>query len=132
MPSTQLFVQSGGIGLVSGNLYSGGPQLVGGVQMKLAAAAPGLIYVALPNLSGTVGTFSSGGSLSSGGLTDGMELSPGESYFVPKTRLVSGIETIRLLAPATSSGGRVMWEVFGILLPIGMALTQVVVGGFNV
>jgi len=112
MPSTQVFVQSGGIGLVSGNVFSGGPQLIGGVQLKLAAAAPGLIYVALPNLSGTVGTFLSGGSLSSGGLADGMEMSPGDSYFVPKTRLVSGIETIRRLAPAASSGGRLMWEPF--------------------
>ena len=112
MPSTVLFNQSGGIGLVSGNIFSGGPQLVGGVQLKLAAAAPGLIYVGLPNLSGTVSTSVSGGSLSSGGLADGMELSPGDGYFVPKTRLVSGIETVRLIVPATASGGRLFWDVF--------------------
>lgn len=112
MPSTLLFVQSGGIGLVSGDIFSGGPQLVGGVQLRLAAAAPGVIYVGLPNLSGTVNTFNSGGSLSSGGLADGLELSPGDGLFIPRTRLASGIQTVRLLGAAGSSGGRVYWEVF--------------------
>lgn len=112
MPSTLLFVQSGGISLIGTNIFSGGPQLVGGVQLKLAAGAPGIVYVGLPNLSGTVSTFNSGGSLSAGGLADSMELSPGDGYFVPKTRLVSGIQTIRLIATAASSGARVFWEPF--------------------
>lgn len=112
MPSTLLFTQSGGISLCSGDIYSGSPQLVGGIQLKLQNTAPGLIYVGLPNLSGTVNTSTSGGSLSSGGLTDGMELSPGQSYFVPKTRLVSGVLTVRLIVPATASGGRLFWETF--------------------
>ena len=119
MPSTLVFVQSGGIGLVSGNIFSGTildliqPRFSqgGGVQLKLAAAAPGIVYVGLPNMSGTVTTFLSGGSLSSGGLADAFELSPGDGYYLPKYRLVSGIETIRLLAPAASSGGRVFWDV---------------------
>jgi len=110
MPSTQLFSQSGGIGLVSGAIFSGTGFPVGGIQLKLAAAAPGTIYVGLPNLSGTVTTSVSGGSLSSGGLADGMELVAGASYFVPNTRLVSGIETIRLDVPAAASGGRLFWE----------------------
>ena len=112
MPSTLLFTQSGGIALVSGEIYSGSPQLVGGIQLKLANAAPGLIYVGLPNLSGTINTSTSGGSLTSGGLTDGMELSPGQAYFIPKTRLVSGVLTVRLIVPATASGGRLFWEPF--------------------
>ena len=110
MPSCQLFSQSGGISLVSGDVFSGGPQLVGGVQLRLAAGAPSLIYVGLPNLSGAVNTGASGGVFSSGGLADGMEVSPGDSYFVPKTRLVSGIQTIRLIVPAAASGGRLFWE----------------------
>ena len=110
MPSTQLFPQSGGIAIVSGNIFSGSFQPVGGVQLKLAKAAPGLIYVGLPNLSGTAISSVSGGSLSSGGLADGMELSPGDSYFIPRTRLTSGIETIRLAVPAVASGGVLFWE----------------------
>ena len=111
MPSTQLFTQSGGIALISGEIMSGGywPG-IGGIQLKLAAAAPSLIYVGLPNLSGDVTTGASGGSLSSGGLADGMELSPGGSYFIPKSRLISGLQTIRLIIPASASGGRLFWE----------------------
>ena len=67
MPSTQLFPTSGGVRLVSGDIYSGGPQLVGGVRMK-AALAPAPFYVGLPNLSGAYPTSTSGGVLSSGGL----------------------------------------------------------------
>ena len=119
MPSTQLFVQSGGIGLVNTNLYSGsfldptyqGKGGVGGIQIKLAAGAPGIVYVGLPDASGAVNTFLSGGSLSSGGLSDAMELSPGDAYFVPKIRLVSGLLTPRLLGAAASSGARIFWDV---------------------
>lgn len=119
MPSSLLMVQSGGIGLVSGNIFSGsaldltpGRQVgAGGVQLKLAAAAPGIVYVGLPNISGTVTTFLSGGSLASGGLADGFELSPGDAYQIPRYRLVSGIETIRILGAAASSGARVFWEI---------------------
>ena len=112
MPSTMLFDQSGGIGLVSGAIYSGIIYPIGGIQLRLAKAAPGLCYVGLPNLSGDVATGASGGSLSSGGLADGMEISPGDAYFVSFNRLVSGVETIRLIVPATSSGGRLFWESF--------------------
>lgn len=121
MPSTLLFVQSGGQLLVSGGIFSGTPwsltkwqgtaSQVGGIQMKLSRTAPDTIYVGLPNLSGTVNTFLSGGSLSSGGMTDGMELAPGDSYFIPMSRLISGIQTPRLMGPATASGGRVFWEL---------------------
>lgn len=112
MPSTIVFPQSGGIPLMSGSPYSGSPQLVGGLQLKLAQGAPGAVYVGLPNLSGTTTTMLSGGSLSSGGLADGMELSPGDAYFIAKVRLVSGVCTPTILAPAASSGGRLFWDVF--------------------
>lgn len=110
MPSTLLFTQSGGIGLVSGAVLSGFPWNYGGIQLRLSNSGAGPIYVCLPNLSGSVSTAQSGGVLSSGGLSDGMEVDPGDSYYVPKGRLVSGVETIRLIIPAASSGGRLFWE----------------------
>lgn len=114
MPSTLLFPQSGGITLMSGAWpFSGSPQLIGGVQLKLSKAAPSLIYVGVPNLSGQAPTGASGGSLSSGGLADGMELSPGDSYFIPKARLYqSGLQSIQVIVPAAASGGRLFWEPF--------------------
>lgn len=119
MPSMILMIQSGGIGLVSGAVFSGsildlrpGQGGCGGVQIKLAAGAPGIMYVGLPNLSGTVCTFLSGGSLTSGGLQDAFELSAGDAIFIPKYRLyMSGIEGIRMLGAAASSGARVFWDV---------------------
>ncbi len=111
MPSTVLISQSGGMGLVSGTIYSGTPWPVGGVQLLYSnTAQSGPIYVGLPNQSGTVSTGASGGNLSSGGMADGMEMIPGNSYFVPKVRLSSGIESIRLIVPAAASGARVFWE----------------------
>ena len=110
MPSTQLISQSGGVALIASDIFSGSPQLVGGVQFKLAKGAPGIVYLGLPNLSGAVTTSVSGAGLSVGGLADGMELSPGDSYFVPKTRLVSGIVTPMVEVPAASSGARLFWE----------------------
>lgn len=115
MPSTIVGGQSGGVLLVSGNIFSGsildvgndyptGGGRVGGIQLKLAASASGIVYVGLPNLSGTVTTINSGGFLSSGGLADGMPLSPGQDYFVPRSRLTSGIQSVRMLPEAAASG----------------------------
>lgn len=113
MPSTLLMPFSGGVTLMSGSPFSGSPQMVGGVQLRLAKAAPSLVYVGVPNLSGEAPTATSGGSLSSGGMADGMELSPGDSYFIPKTRLQnSGVCSIQVIVPAAASGGRLFWELF--------------------
>ncbi len=112
MPSTILAGLSGGVALVSGAIYSGVLFPLGGVQLHLAKGAPSLVYACLPNFSGDVCTGVSGGSLSSGGLADGMEMNPGDSYFIPKSRLVSGIETIRINVPAAASGGRMFYEGF--------------------
>ena len=102
--------------LVSGGIFSGTSHVIGGLQLKLSALAPGVVYVGLPNLSGNYPSINSGGALTSGlsgyYLTDGMELSPGEDYFIPKSRLVSGVETPRFVMVAASSGGRVFWESF--------------------
>lgn len=124
MPSTLVGDFSGGVFLVSGNILSGTPWdmgvgypgahgWMGGVQLKLAKLAPGTVYVGLPNpyvLSGVSTTLNSGGALASGGLLDGMELNPGEDYFVAKSRLVSGWQSIRVVMPAASSGARLFWE----------------------
>lgn len=129
MPSLQFFPQSGGIALVSGGIYSGTPYdlrpapspfgTLGGLQFKVAQSGTGPLYICLPPLSGNLGTgnfsggeptFNSGGSLTSGGLTDGMELFPGQDYFVPRSRLTSGLSTVRVQGPGTSSGTRLFWE----------------------
>lgn len=112
MPSTQFFVQSGGIPLVSGDPYSGQPWPIGGVQVKLQNAAPASLYV---GWSGTP-TFASGGSLSSGGMGDGYQLRPGDGIFIPKAVLynLSGkqrVDAVRLVGPSTASGGVVDWFV---------------------
>lgn len=119
MPSFMCFTQSGGHGIVSGDIYSGsildvkpwGRGTCGGIQFRLAKGAPSLIYIGMPSLSGTTPTGASGGVFSSGGLADGMEVSPGDSYFVPRSRLVSGLDTVRVIAPAAASGSRCFWEV---------------------
>ena len=126
MPSTMCFPISGGIFLVSGDVYSGQFWPLEGVQLRLSASGAGPIFVGLPNLSGTGVTMNSGGSLSSGGLADGMEMAPGDSYLVPKSRMrittsgisngsgawQAGIQDIRIHVPAASSGSRLFWEAF--------------------
>lgn len=115
MPSCQLISQSGGIGLVSGAVFSGTGFPKGGIQLLLQKSAPGNVSVAIPPLSGWISgysTYSSGGSLSSGGFTDGFELTPGDSFFFPNCRLVSGVESIRINVPAASSGARMFWDAF--------------------
>lgn len=124
MPSTIVGNFSGGVLLVSGNIlsgtifdvgvdYPGGGGRVGGIQLKLAKLAPGTVFVGLPNYymqSGISTTLSSGGALSSGGLLDGMEVNPGEDYFIPKSRLISGLQSVRVVMEAAASGGRIHWE----------------------
>lgn len=117
MPSSIVGDISGGALLVSGSLFSGSHlAVVGGLQIKRATADAGLIYCGLPNLSGNYPSTISGGALASGlsgyYLTDGMEMSPGDSYFIPRVRLVSGVLTPRFVMPAASSGARVFWEIF--------------------
>ena len=120
MPSLQVMVQSGGIAIVSGDIVSGSmlrlpalspPGGAGGIQFKLAKAGVGPVYIGLPMLSGTLNTITSGGSFTSGGLTDGMEVNAGDAYFVPRYRLVSGLQTPRIHAAAAASGARLFWEI---------------------
>lgn len=113
MPSCQFFVQSGGVPLVSGDIFSGTPFPIGGVQLVLDKAAPGPVYV---GTSGTP-TFLSGGSLSSGGLADGMKLNPGDGFFFPRASMynLSGrqrIDSVQMVGPAASSGAIMFWYAF--------------------
>ena len=111
MPSCQLISQSGGVLLVSGNLWSGQRlQPIGGIQIKLAKAAPGNVYVGVTS-GGEAVTITSGGSLSSGGLLDGFELAPGDAFFINKSEFAaSGIEAIKINVPAASSGAVLFWK----------------------
>ena len=110
MPSCQFFDRSGGIPLVSGDIFSGLPYPIGGVQLVWDKAAPGPIYV---GASGTP-TFLSGGVFSSGGLADGVKLNPGDGWFFAKSTLynLSGrqrIDAVQMIGPAASSGGIMFW-----------------------
>ena len=107
MPSCLPGFVSGGALLVSGNPWSGTRLPVGGIQLKSASTSSGSVYV---GYSGGI-TMLSGGALSSGGLLDGMELRPGEGYFVPKLA-VSGVMNVFVAVPPAVSGQcRVFWEV---------------------
>lgn len=111
MPSTQFFPVSGGITLVSGNIFSGTGVPLGGLNLRLSSSGAGPIFVGLPNLSGELTVMMSGGSMSSGGMADAIELAPGNTYFIPKSRLqASGIQSVRLVGPAASSGARLFWD----------------------
>lgn len=125
MPSTTLMAAvSGGVALCSGDIFSGSAWPFAGIQLKLSVSGAGPVFVCLPNLSGSVPTLSSGGSLSSGGMADGMEMAPGDTYFIPKARLrittsgvsngsgqwQTGVQDIRIVLAAASSGSRLFWE----------------------
>ena len=114
MPSTVLFgLQSGGQPLVSGDVFSGAYPLgrlpIGNLAIRLSSLASGVIYVGLPSLSGA-STLNSGGNLASGGMGDALELAPGQTLTISNARLVSGILTPRIHAPALQSGFRVYWD----------------------
>lgn len=114
MPSLQLTgAVSGGIPIVSGVVFSGNTLLfpTGGINLRYSSSGIGPIYVGLPNPLGTPLTILSGGSLTSGGLGDGFEMIPGQNLFIYKSRLTSGLESIRLGVPAAGSGGRLFWDI---------------------
>ncbi len=123
MPSTLIPGSTSGVRLTSGSVYAAGDAgaavrgstpggSAAGLQMKLSNSGAGPVYVAVPRPGspGITPTMNSGGALTAGGLDDGMELAPGESYFLPASRLDSGVLTPVVLAPAASSGARMYWE----------------------
>ena len=100
--------------LISGNPWSGALVPTGGVQLRLSRNASGSIYV---GLSGTVrlnsgGVFLFGGS----GLLDGMEVGPGDAYFIPKMAFPgyrSGNYDVYFWHDAAASGrARLYFEAF--------------------
>ena len=113
MPSTVMVPVSGGMGLVySGQayLYSGGPfQVVGGVALRYDVSGPGVVYVNCTNLSGLAVTQTSGVS-GVCSFTDGVPMGRGDAYFIPRLKLVSGLESVRIGVPAAASGGFLFWE----------------------
>ncbi len=113
MPSLLLGNQSGGQLIYSGAVYSGFPAPVGGVQLRWAANASGNAYVALSgNMHITSGNLNSSG-LPCSGYLDGMLLTPGDSYFVPKIGVgYSGMPSIYAMVDAPASGqGRMYFEL---------------------
>lgn len=115
MPSTLVGqpLASGAQRIIVNNPFSGSIHPIGGVQLRLAKEASGNVYVGF-NLSGTV-TVNSGGFFLSGntaGIDDGMQLTPGDAYFVPKTALpISGTWNIFVRHDAACSGqARLYWD----------------------
>lgn len=122
MPSLTLWPQSGGQPIADSNLWSGQKDMpVSFLTLMLSKSGAGPVYVGLPptRTPATTGMISgyanlgSGGPYGSGsasGLLDAFELNPGQSYEIPKYRLVSGLLTPRIVCPAASSGSRLFWE----------------------
>lgn len=107
MPSTLIGAQSGGVYLVSGKFFSGTIWPIGFWTLKAARANSGMVYV---GLSGGV-TITSGGALASGGMLDGMEMAPGDTYPVPKFAVSGNASGVMVTCAAGVSGFcRVFWE----------------------
>jgi hypothetical protein len=114
MPSAVLSAASGApFPLVSGNFWSGAGvgHPIGEVRLKLHSNASGNAYI---SLSGG-GTVNSGGFFLSGvNTTDGMLVTPGEVYSVPKLGLQSS-GTLGIYAtcdPAASGQARLYFEIY--------------------
>jgi hypothetical protein len=110
MPSTIIGqpLASGPQQLISGNPWSGDFRPIGGIQLVVDRSSSGSVYV---GFSGNM-TFNSGGMFLSGATTtDGMQINPGGSYFVPKVILISGSYNVYLWHDAACSGQcRVYYE----------------------
>ena len=118
MPSVNITNQSGGMLIISGSFLSGYNLPMGGIQFRADKNNSGNIFV---GLSGGVTVTSGGYPLSGGiysGALDGMQLSPGDSYFVPRLSInnrgaESGTMNVYAACDAVSSGfSRIFFEVF--------------------
>lgn len=114
MPSVLLGFLSGGVDLLSGNYWSGrGLVPWAGVQLRAGSLNSGYVYVALSGgMTVTSGGLGSG-AFNSGGLMDGMQLAPGDAYFVPRLAVgPSGNPNLYALPDAACSGqARLFYEV---------------------
>lgn len=81
-------VASGAQPLIVGNPFSGDSHPITGLYLRLDRSASGSVYVGIQQ-SGLV-TLNSGGMFLSGntsGFLDGMQIPPGQDYFIPKGAL---------------------------------------------
>lgn len=111
MPSFIFGGSSGGELIISGNPWSGQIRPQGGIQLKLAANSPGSLYV---GFSGGI-TIASGGLFrSGGGLLDGMGMTPGGAYWIPRIATgPSGFVNVYVQGePITSGQSRLFYEIF--------------------
>lgn len=81
-------VASGAQQVIVGNPFSGNPKPITGILFRLDRSASGSVYLGIQQ-SGLVnlnlgGMFLSGGE---SGFLDGMQLPPGQTYFIPKGAL---------------------------------------------
>ena len=113
MPSTLIGqpVASGPQQVVSGNPWSGQIEPQGGIQFKWDKNASGFIYL---GLSGNLTLNSGGFFMSGGGLADGVQLAPGDAYFIPKIGFrTSGTFSVYARHDAAVSGqARLFYEVY--------------------
>lgn len=124
MPSFLIGNRPGGDVILSGQNYgSGGVRLPRtGVQLRLDRAASGNAYVGLSgNLTINSGMISvvSGGPNS--GLLDGMEMGPGDAYFIPAAAFPSsGTFNVFASCDAACSGqARLFFDVWMLMLAFG-------------
>ncbi len=104
---------SGGASLISGNPWSGNIFPWSEVFVKVGIAVSGLVYVgvALDRASGGL-TMNSGGALTSGGIADGVELRPGDSFTIPRLLCSGNPDKIMVGVPTAISGTmRIYWTV---------------------
>lgn len=97
--------------IVSGNPWSGRVVPQGGIQFRLAREASGNVYL---GWSGNITLNSGGMFLSGGGLADGMQIGPGDAYFVPRIAFeTSGALNVYARHDAAVSGqGRLYYDVY--------------------
>jgi hypothetical protein len=97
--------------VVSGFPWSGQIRPVGGVQLRWSSTASGNCFI---GLSGGTTVTSGGMFLSGGGLLDGMLLTPGDGYWVPRigTGLSGNLTIYAQCEPAASGQGRLFYEVY--------------------
>lgn len=122
MPS--LILTSGIVPLVSGNIFSGLPFPIGGITLYYDRFAPAnssgiAIHIGVGILSGNAVTFASGGSMGSGGLSDGFPMLPGDYLWIPKSRMINYTTdplqsgkplAVQIGCLAGVSGNRLWWD----------------------
>jgi hypothetical protein len=102
---------SGAQQIVLGSFWSGRQGPSTGVQLILDQRASGRAYI---GLSGGMTCQSGGMFLSGGGILDGVCISPGVAYFIPKSAFQwSGTPSVYAWVDLAGSGqARLFWEAY--------------------